>query len=352
MKRILKTLGVLLLLASVTAAHPGVINLYVNPVTNQLYPFQPFDPGQLSLFAGIEISAPFPGFGVSFPANGVAVGASLELRTTLGLSYWDGSKVVPTDATFTIEGPTFDSDGQPITSPVLTYAITRDTINRSGMVWGNYSGSNFWEADGLYLMNPLDVPSGIYGLAVQIDAAEHDISDPFLFPFVFDPTDQFSDNDKAAGLAKLEQTIKADMNYDGMLDCQDVDALVNDIVSETHTEKMDLTLDGFVDSDDLSVWLEVAGGHNLGAAYKPGDANLDGNVDGADFLTWNNNKFSPAPAWCLGDFNADAWVDAGDFLEWNNNKFSSSDYSAVPEPASGLMLMCLCYVLVGAGKSG
>ena len=40
--------------------------------------------------------------------------------------------------------------------------------------------------------------------------------------------------------------------------------------------------------------LEAAGEENLGPgrAYLVGDATLDGNVDGADFLSWNGNKFT------------------------------------------------------------
>jgi hypothetical protein len=352
MRRLLKIFGVLLMLSSVAAAHPSVINLYVNPTTNQLYPFQPFELGKFSLFAGIEISAPFPGFGVSFPANGVAVGATLELSTTLGLIYWDGADVVPTSVTFTVEAPTFDSDGQPISSPVATYGISGDTINQSGMVWGTYGGTNFWESDGLYFLNPLDAPAGIYGLAIQIDAAEHDITDPFLFPFVFDPDQVFDDASKAAGRLKLEQTVMSDINYDGLLDCQDVDLLVAEIVSAGHAPAMDLTADGFVTTDDLDVWLEVAGGRNRGAAYQPGDANLDGNVDGGDFLIWNNNKFNEVAAWCAGDFTADGSVDASDFLQWNDHKFGTGDLATVPEPSFSFFLICAAYFLVGTRKCG
>ena len=71
-----------------------------------------------------------------------------------------------------------------------------------------------------------------------------------------------------------------------------------------------------------------------GNAYLGGDANLDGTVDGLDFLLWNGNKFSSLAAWCSGDFNADGTIDGLDFLAWNQNKFTSADQiSAVPEPA-------------------
>jgi hypothetical protein len=71
----------------------------------------------------------------------------------------------------------------------------------------------------------------------------------------------------------------------------------------------------------------------------PGDANLDGTVDGPDFLDWNDAKFTSDNGWCGGDFNADGTTDGADFLIWNNFKFQSSDgVAAVPEPSSLLFL--------------
>jgi hypothetical protein len=56
-----------------------------------------------------------------------------------------------------------------------------------------------------------------------------------------------------------------------------------------------------------------------------GDANLDGFVDGLDFIIWNDHKFTAEAAWCAGDFNADGFVDGQDFIVWNANKFTSAD---------------------------
>ena len=121
----------------------------------------------------------------------------------------------------------------------------------------------------------------------------------------------------------------------------DVDALVNDIASQSNTLSFDLTGDDIVDGDDLEAWLLEAGEANLGPgqAYLEGDADLSGAVDVSDFNVWNNNRFLPAAAWCQGDFNADGNVDVSDFNIWNSNKFSFSDH-AVPEP-SGLLLILI-----------
>ncbi len=90
-----------------------------------------------------------------------------------------------------------------------------------------------------------------------------------------------------------------------------------------------------------------------GSPYLKGDANLDGTVDGMDFLDWNANKFTSTPAWCSGDFNADGVVDGQDFLIWNGNKFMSADgqVASVPEPSS-LSLATLLLASLGIGIRG
>ena len=135
-----------------------------------------------------------------------------------------------------------------------------------------------------------------------------------------------------------------DFDDNGFYECADVDALVVEIVAGTNNADFDLTGDTFVNGDDLDAWLAEAGDvGGLTASGNPvlkGDANLDGSVDGGDFLTWNTNKFQPIAAWCSGDFDASGSVDGGDFLLWNTFKFQNADgVSSVPEPASGLWLL-------------
>ncbi|MEM8679376.1 MAG: hypothetical protein AAGF97_08495, partial [Planctomycetota bacterium] len=84
-----------------------------------------------------------------------------------------------------------------------------------------------------------------------------------------------------------------------------------------------------------AAWLVEAGDVNLGAPYLVGDADLNGVVDGQDFVTWNASKFTVHPAWCAGDFTADGLVDGQDFIAWNDNKFTSSTVPPVPEPSHG-----------------
>ncbi len=137
----------------------------------------------------------------------------------------------------------------------------------------------------------------------------------------------------------LQLTPQGDFNRDGSLDCQDVDALVEVIASETHAADFDLTGDSLVDHADLTQWLALAGSANLasGNAYLPGDANLDGIVEGSDFNLWNAHKFTQQAAWCSGDFSADGHIDGTDFNLWNANKFTAADRPALPSiPFGGL----------------
>ncbi len=76
-----------------------------------------------------------------------------------------------------------------------------------------------------------------------------------------------------------------------------------------------------------------------GGVALPGDANLDGFVDGVDFIIWNDNKFQGGTTWNTGDFNQDGTTDGVDFILWNDNKFTTLEnlVTLVPEP-SVLML--------------
>ena len=116
-----------------------------------------------------------------------------------------------------------------------------------------------------------------------------------------------------------------DFDDDGDCDCDDVDALVNNIAAGVYDPAMDLNADGTLNTDDLNIWLtEAALKNGLPSAYLPGDANLDGVVDASDFNIWNGNKFTSGGGWCGGDFNADGVTDISDFNIWNANKFMSS----------------------------
>ncbi len=127
--------------------------------------------------------------------------------------------------------------------------------------------------------------------------------------------------------------------------------VANGIAVNGTNAQFDLTGDGVIDNSDVDQWLAMAAESNgFMESYQHGDANLDGIVDGLDFLNWNAFKFQSATHWSSGDFNGDGLVDGVDFVAWNANKFqsiaslpSSAGLLAVPEPTMGIAwLLAIC----------
>ena len=129
---------------------------------------------------------------------------------------------------------------------------------------------------------------------------------------------------------ELQPPALCDFDGNGTCDLDDIDALVAEIAAGTNDLAFDLTGDALVNLSDRDQWLADAGALNLpsGNAYLLGDANLDGTVDGIDFLAWNDNKFKANGLWSGGDWNADGTTDGQDFIIWNNTKFQSADGAA------------------------
>ncbi len=191
------------------------------------------------------------------------------------------------------------------------------------------------------LLGPLQANGGpTQTHALSVGSPAIDVGDPAVLPGT--TTDQRGfervvDGDAIPG-ARVDMgayefgaVSNGDFDGNGRWDCADIDALVQTIAAGTNHPTYDLTGDGLVDLDDItdvaSGWLRIAGEINLGAgkSYLVGDANLDGDVDGQDFIVWNSNKFTSVAAWCQGDFNADGTIDGQDFIAWNLNKFMSAD---------------------------
>ena len=122
------------------------------------------------------------------------------------------------------------------------------------------------------------------------------------------------------------QGINLDFNNDGMYNCGDMDLLEAAIDGGVYNAAFDVNADLVLNSQDVFDWLIDAGELRFGAGnrFLPGDANLNGAVDGSDFGIWNANKFTSASNWCLGDFNQSGQVDGSDFGIWNANKFMMS----------------------------
>ena len=130
--------------------------------------------------------------------------------------------------------------------------------------------------------------------------------------------------------ASIDATIDGDFDDDGDFDVNDIDALTIAIVNGGPVAAFDLSGNGVLNMEDVDLWRLEAGQANLGPgqSYLPADANLDGLVDGSDFLAWNAHKFTADAYWSHGDFNADGSVDGTDFIIWNAYKFTASDTAA------------------------
>jgi hypothetical protein len=80
------------------------------------------------------------------------------------------------------------------------------------------------------------------------------------------------------------------------------------------------------------------------ALTQVGDTEPDGDVDGADFVTWSNHVGLPssAPFYTFADFDHDGDVDGSDFIIWANHVnqpppepsgIAIGGLAALPEPS-------------------
>lgn len=350
-----------LMLAGASAfAHQGAINVFVDPngvvgqddVADQIYALEIFEIPELQFFGGNqpEISFDGPGLSINFPTQGVSAPAQLFVDISQNLKYWDGAGLADTAVGIRAQKPISDNQGIVNNSPVEEYLVTTSSGWLTGMEWGTYNGANFWESHGQKFLEPVTAPAGIYGLVYTIRTPQHEDSEPFVIPYVYDPNGEFDMAAVQVGVDRLRASTAAhaiaDLNRDGHVDVADLDLVVEDIAAGLNTPVFDLSGDGRVDSKDLFEWRTLGGAANLpvAARYLEGDANLDGAVDVSDFNIWNENKFSTNAAWSAGDFNADGSVDVSDFNIWNDNKFQTAGLpptTVVPEPG------CLTLLLSG-----
>jgi hypothetical protein len=301
-------------------------------------------------------------------AGGSGGGISLfdvfgAVTTTIAHSTIAGN-MADTDATGTSPGGGIFIDGAMV-SVTLDQSIVADnsdfssgapdisgTVNAEFSLIENTNGTTILGSDNITgsepMLGPLNDNGGpTFTHAVLPGSPALDAGDPnFETPPDFDQRGDpfvrvFGDRIDIGSFESQPFVVDGDFNDDGVYDCLDIDALVAEIAMETNGLAFDMTGDGLVDLADRDAWLTEAGAINLGPGkvYLLGDANLDGFVDGLDFIEWNTNKFTSVAAWCAGDFNADGVVDGLDFIIWNANKFQSSDRATqivLPRPSSGI----------------
>ena len=120
--------------------------------------------------------------------------------------------------------------------------------------------------------------------------------------------------------------VRGDFTGDGQVDADDIDVLFDAVRHGSNVTFHDIDNNFVVNDGDVSHLVETI----LGTRF--GDANLDGNVDGQDFNTWNTHRFQRCTGWSMGDFTGDGSTDGSDFNVWNQHKFLAVA-AAVGEPA-------------------
>ena len=108
--------------------------------------------------------------------------------------------------------------------------------------------------------------------------------------------------------------------------------------SPTQQKYLDSWLNDYQDGSSGSfatpnVWSSGSGVQDLSALRNwlvAGDANLDGSVDGGDFLAWQRGYGKANPSFTDGDFNGDGVVDGADLDVWRTAVASG----AQPAPAN------------------
>lgn len=141
-----------------------------------------------------------------------------------------------------------------------------------------------------------------------------------------------------------------DFDNDGLLTAADIDALTTAVRTGSSDIQFDVNLDGVVSSSDRVAWVE-----QLKNTYF-GDANLDGEFNSADLVTvLTAGEYEDAivgnSTWASGDWDGDGDFTTSDFV----TALSGGGYengpraavAAVPEPASGLLLLMALLPFVG-----
>jgi len=149
-----------------------------------------------------------------------------------------------------------------------------------------------------------------------------------------------------------------DFDGNGTCDTDDMRVLYDDISAGTLGGPTDLDGNGTVENDDIDDWLALAGTEN-GKDYRPGDADLDGNVGGGDFTELASNFGNiglPGAYWDQGNFdgnNGGTFTVGGSDFTALAVSFGHVSVSAatVPEPGSmSLFLLASIGMLCFARK--
>lgn len=221
------------------------------------------------------------------------------------------------------------ADGKVVTGVSSNRAADGPTTDERAVVWTNRDGLKELQ---VVLREEYGLETHAWGLStVQEMSADRRV----LSSYSYEDRSLNSASAREAWIIKLDWplgSIRGDATSDDVLDAADADILVAEIIAGTSDPMFDLDGNGTVEFGDLSNYLVRANHIN-------GDADFDGEVAFADFLTLSGNFGDLAP-WSGGDFDANGSVQFADFLILSGNFGVSGPTAAtVPEPSAMLMLV-------------
>jgi len=138
-----------------------------------------------------------------------------------------------------------------------------------------------------------------------------------------------------------------DFDSDTTLTSHDLDILTSAIRDQSVRPLFDISNDGLVNQDDRTYWIQDLAG------TVAGDADLDQDVDFADFVLLSNN-FASGHEWSTGDFDGNGRTEFSDFLLLSSNFGTVRRASTVPEPSSAALAMFIgiVFIIYGRNRNG
>ncbi|MDZ4656619.1 MAG: hypothetical protein SH868_03470 [Bythopirellula sp.] len=145
--------------------------------------------------------------------------------------------------------------------------------------------------------------------------------------------------DNVSGVGGL---YRGDTEQDGDVDAADIDFLYDNL--GIVGPRFDVALNfGAANQVDVNALVQGDNGVRSEDLFFTdfGDADLDRDVDGRDFLAWQRGAGADS-GWALGDFNGDDIVNQLDLQTWQNKYGfvgALAAFSSIPEPSTGLLLI-------------
>ncbi len=170
---------------------------------------------------------------------------------------------------------------------------------------------------------------------------------PFGGDWIMEPL-----NERTLTLEPFSQTfllrgaMTGDLNSNGMLDVQDLDALSSAVRNQSSERRFDLNRDGLVSSADRTFWVHALRGTTFG------DATLDGRFNTTDLVTVFQAglyETGTAATWAHGDWDGDGRFGTSDLLlAFQDGGYESADAATttVPEPTGWHAILVTFCIMV------